>query len=275
MKRLPHARWIPVLAAALLAAPALPAAADHHAGPIAWVILDTVKPGKSADYIRLVTENYGPTLDGMMAEGKLLGWGLAEKANADGGYTHAGWAVYPSWAAYQAVEDAFGAAFADVPPEDQAALATAFADATEPHAHLIRLLRSVTFETAENAPPPRYLVTGDWYALPGKDKEALALLQGAGPIFEGLLTSGALVGGGIYRPELHDGSSTYVTWYSFTDLGAMDKLNDAFAAAGDDAPSSAAMAALFDMNAHRDTLWQIRHLGGAPGEGGGGENGEE
>ena len=159
MFRISFARCAALLLLLLLAVPVMPAAAAD--GPIAWVILDTLKPGKSGDYVRLITENYGPTLDAMQAEGKILGWGIAEKANSDGGYTHAGWVVYPNWAAYQAVEDAFGAAFAGATEEDQAKITAGFVDATEPRAHMIRLLRSVVFEIAADGPPASYLMTGD------------------------------------------------------------------------------------------------------------------
>jgi hypothetical protein len=255
----------------LLAAPAPPAAAAD--GPLAWVILDTLKPGKGADYVRLITENYGPTLDRMQAEGKILGWGIAEKSNADGGYTHAGWVVYPDWTAYAAVEDAFGAAFANATAEDQAKITAGFVDATEPHAHQMRYLRGVVFQFAADGPPPRYLITGDWFARPGKEAAARAVFDQARPILDRLLAEGALTGFGLYEQELHDGGSSHVTWFTCADLSAMDKFNAAFAAAGDNGQIAEQMAAAFDMSAHRDSLWQIRHLGGGGGEGGGGGGG--
>jgi len=267
MFRVSLARCTALLLPLLLALPALPAAAAD--GPIAWVILDTLKPGKTGDYVRLVTENYGPTLDRMQAEGKILAWGLAEKANSDGGYTNAGWVVYPNWAAYAAVEDAFGAAFAGASEEDQAKITAGFVDATEPHAHQIRLLRSVALELAADAPPARYLMTGDWYAQPGKEAEVRAFFDHARPIMDGLLADGAITGFGLYELELHDGGSSHVTWFTCADLGAMDKVNAAFAAAGDSGPGAEQMAALFDMSAHRDSLWQIRHNGGGGGDDGG------
>jgi hypothetical protein len=269
MLRVSLARCTALLLPLLLALPALPAAAAD--GPIAWVILDTLKPGKSADYVRLITENYGPTLDAMQAEGKILGWGIAEKANSDGGYTHAGWVVYPNWAAYAAVENAFGEAFAGASEEDQAKITAGFVEATEPRAHMIRLLRSVVFEIAADGPPARYLMTGDWHAQSGKETEARAFFEHARPLFDRLLADGAITGFGLYELELHDGGSSHVTWFTCADLGAMDKVDAAFAAAGDDGPGAEQMAALFDMSAHRDSLWQIRHAGGGDGEGGGGE----
>lgn len=268
------ARWFPsLLAVLLLAAPALPAAAQEGGGPIAWVILDTLKPGKSGDYVRLITENYGPTLDRMMAEGKILGWGIAEKANIDGGYTHAGWVIYPNWTAYAAVENAFGEAFADASEEDQAKIAAGFADATEPHSQLIRHLRSVVLDTAENAPPARYLVTGDWHARPGKEAEVREFFTGARPLFDRLLADGAITGFGLYELEMHDGGSSHVTWFTCADLSCMDGVNAAFAAAQD--PSMAGRVdELFDTAAHRDTIWQIRHAGGGGGAGDGDGDGD-
>ncbi len=271
MLRVSLARCSALLLPLLLALPALPAAAAD--GPIAWVILDTLKPGKSADYVRLITENYGPTLDAMQAEGKILGWGIAEKANSDGGYNHAGWVVYPNWAAYQAVENAFGAAFAGVSAEDQAKITAGFVDATEPHAHQIRYLRSVALELAADGPPARYLMTGDWHARPGKEAEVGAFFAHARPILDRLLAEGAITGFGLYEPELHDGGSSHVTWFTCADLGAMDKVHAAFAAAEAEGSMDEQIGALFDMSAHRDSLWQIRHTGGG-GDDNGGRGGE-
>jgi hypothetical protein len=255
--------------APLLAAAAPAAAQPGPMEPITWVILDQLKPGKTGDWASLVKDIYGPVLDQAMAAGQVLSWGLLDRASGGSDFTNAGWVTYPSWEAVAAVDKAIGEKVAAMDPADRDKIGAGFADATEPHRSWSRYLRGIVFEVDPKAPPGRYIMVSDWHAKPGKDQAARALYDEVRPGFAKALADGAISGYGLYVQELHDGGSSHTSWYMVPDLGAIPKVDAALEAVMSE-DLSARMADAFDMSAHRDTLWEIRHLGAPPANGGGG-----
>lgn len=260
--------WGTVCAVALVAVVLLatPVAAAEE-GPVTWVILDQVQPGKTGAYVKLVTENFGPTLDRMMAAGQVLSWGMAQRETGTMEYDHAGWVTYPSWDAVAASEAEMGKMMGERGPEGMAKIGEDFAATLEPHRSMIRYLRGKVFEVAPEAPPAGYLMVSDWHAGLGKEGDLEALYGEVKPALAQVMAAGGITGYGMYAQELHDGGSSHLTWYTMADLSAIPKVDAAIDAAVTP-EMRGKMASIVDMAAHRDTLWRIIHLGGG---GGGGE----
>jgi hypothetical protein len=256
---------------------ALPAAAAAEEGPLTWVILDQLKSGNTAEWAAAVQETYGPVLAQMIAEGKILSWGLLERESGGSDVTNAGWVTYPGWEAAAAVDQAMGALMGSMSAEDRAKVGATFAALAEPHQVQIRYLRGVVFEVDPAAAPPSYLMVSDWPAGPGMEAKATEMYETVRPAFAQAMADGAITGFGLYVPELHDGGPSHSSWYTLPDLGGIAKVDAAIAAAIPE-DMGARMAETFDMAGHRDTLWRVIHMetaGGGGDEGGMDEGGAD
>jgi hypothetical protein len=244
---------------AILALPSLATAAE---GGITVVVLDQLRPGQDGAWIAAVTEIYGPVLNQGMADGNVLGWGMAERASGGSDHTHAAWVIYPSWDAMAAVDQQFAAKFMAMSAEDQAAIGARFGAIAEPHQAQFRYLHVEVSEVNPEA-PMRYLMVSDWDAAAGKAGSVKALYEKVRPAFAQAMADGAISGYGLYSQELHDGGPSHTSWYALADFSGIPKVDAALDAAMTDEVQAEA-AEVFDMSSHRDTLYRILYLGSPP-----------
>jgi hypothetical protein len=117
--------------------------------PYIQVTFGKVQPGKGGEF-RATWEKYNkPLTDKLVADGTLLGYGLAAASPQGDAFTHVGWITFPNLAARDKYIAAFGARSADEVKEAN----EAFAKAIDGDATRGVLLRSIIFETT--APPQK------------------------------------------------------------------------------------------------------------------------
>jgi hypothetical protein len=113
------------------------------------VTLAKAQPGKAGEFRAAWEKHIKPITDKLLADGTLVGYGLASASRRSEAFTNMGWVTFPNLAA----RDKYNAAFDARPAADGKAANEALAKAIDGDATRGLLLRSIIFESA--APPPR------------------------------------------------------------------------------------------------------------------------
>lgn len=108
-----------------------------------------VKPGRAGEY-RAVWEKYNkPVLDKLVADGSIMGYGLAvEEVKTTGDLTHFTWITALNMDGLEKLRNAFAADRNRRSREEQDSIAMAFANATDPDAARNDVSRSILFKVA-------------------------------------------------------------------------------------------------------------------------------
>ena len=244
------------------------ASAQEEAGPITWFALDTTKGG-SRNLIELTIKDDGPMYDGLLANGSLLSWGIAIPINhrPDDSWNYMLWTTMADWGKVGDLQAGFENLFATRSPEDMAASQKAYQEATVEGAHHDWIVRHQVYQPGTREVAPRYFNTSYWKTKPGTEEKLTAFYKDhMQPVFEGLRTAGTISGYGIFTQEIHgDPEWTHVTWYSISDLAAIDAVGQALEAALTEA-ELAEVFPIMEMDAHKDQILMVVHLGGTTPE---------
>ena len=234
-------------------------------GTLTWAYMYQAKPGEGSELVELIKRHFGDVIEEQIAAGTVMGWGIGEVVNYQGGYTHMEWLHFPNWEALSRAEEGFSAAWEKKSQADKNAIRRGFEDVLQQRVHQ-RVASAVVRKLADRGDPPRYVVTGEWSARPGKAAAGTRLYnEAAVPVYEKLFTEDAIGGYGMVVPAMHDGDWTHWTWFVVHDLGEVGSVLDALAAiSGDDLEKR--LAEVFDRATHRDTIYRIVHLDGLADE---------
>ena len=245
------------------------ASAQEAAGPITWFALDTTREG-SRNLVGLTIKDDGPMYDELLANGTLSSWGIAIPIThrPDDSWNYMLWATMSDWGKVGGLQAGFEKNFSSRSPKDMAANQKAYKEATVEGSHHDWIVRHQVYQPGTGEVRPRYFNTSYWKTTPGMEGKLTAFYEDhMQPVFEGLYTAGTISGYGIFTQEIHgDPEWTHVTWYSITDLAAIDAVSQAL----DAALTEEQLAEVFpfmEMDAHKDQVLLIAHLGGtASGE---------
>jgi hypothetical protein len=219
-----------------LAAPAL---AQEETGPLTWLAYTRVKPGKTQDWVQLSRKYDGPVMDKLVADGTVLAWGHAVRANHRPGYEWnvVTYVVCPSWAAIDKWVGAQMGAMAGRSPEESASIMAAYAEVEEADAHFDEVVRNRMRTLSDTPKQFSYFYMSHYRTRPGKFFDGTELLEeGVKPVADPLLASGKIMGYGMHVQELHNQHQpgrapwSHAIWFALTDLGAIDELDAAYAA---------------------------------------------
>ena len=245
-----------------------PASAQEEAGPISWFALDTTKGG-SRNLIGLTLEEDAPMYDGLLADGSLLSWGIAIPINhrPDDTWNYMLWTTMADWGKVGDLQAGFERMFATRSPEDMAASQKAHQEATVEGSHHDWIVRHQVYQPGTRKIAPRYFNTSYWKTKPGAEEKLTAFYKDhMQPVFEKLRTAGTISGYGIFTQEIHgDPDWTHVTWYSISDLAAIDDVGPALDAALTEA-DLAEVFTILEMDAHKDQVLMVVHVGGTSSE---------
>lgn len=272
-------RTLAVLTILTLALPWLAAAQEEAAMPITWVAFNHTQPGKAEELVAATVKHDAAMYDGLLADGTLLSWGIVIPIthNLDDDWNYALWATLSGWSQVGDLQAGFEKLFASRSPEEMEKLDQQYRETVVPGAHhdwVVRHLVQPAGSAPEGTPPPRYFVNSTWKAKPGQEQAVAGLYREAvAPVLARLLAEGVVNGYGLYGQELHsDPDWTYISYLLIHDLGAIDRVHQALdAAMGPEAQARA--AEIMEMEAHRDQVLLIVHLGGTgSGDGDEGES---
>jgi len=242
--------------------------AQEEPGPITWFALDTTKGG-SRNLIGLTLKDDGPMYDGLLSSGSLSSWGIAIPIThrPDDSWNYMLWATMSDWGKVGDLQAGFEALFASRTPEEMAASQKAYQEAVVDGSHHDWIVRHQVYEPGAREVGPRYFNTSYWKTKPGMEPKLTAFYKDhMQPVFEGLRAAGTILGYGIFTQEIHgDREWSHVTWYSITDLAAIDAVGKALDAALTEA-DLAEVFPIMEMDAHKDQVLLVVHLGGTTPE---------
>jgi hypothetical protein len=240
-------RKIAVLALALLWCGST-LAQQQQTQPLTFWYGYSVKPGKEADFMKLVNEIGAPVRDKLMAEGVIGAWGIETpllRAGADGdGITHLIWYSVMDWSGIEKTQRALAERIASVSAEAAKAPAKGAKPAmtlTERQMDALDLSKTRDWVTrdlvfVEGSAPPAGTLPFVRYnfnkARPGKGADYRAAWEKYNkPVLDQLVRSGDIVAFGLAVEEVRtDGNWTHFAWYAVKSLAAFDKIRAAFLA---------------------------------------------
>jgi hypothetical protein len=257
---------------ALAVAMAAPAVAQVAQPPLTWVAYTRVKPGKTQDWMQATLKYDKPQLDKLMADGTVLSWGVAVRANHRPGYK---WNVLtyvtcPTWAAIDKWVSTQMGAMAARGPEESAKIEAAVAELEEPDSHFDEVVRQGMTKQGATQKKFSYFYVSHYRARAGMMDQGTRLLEeGVSGVADSLMASGKIVSYGMHLQELHNQNQpgrapwSHRVWYALTDLSAIDQMDAAYNAAV--TPERAKLRAeTFDFDEHTDDVLAVLHHEPAP-----------
>ena len=252
---------VPVLTLAVAA----PVLSQEQPAPLTWVAYTRVKPGKTQDWVKTRLKYDKPILDALVADGSVQSWGHAVRATHRPGYEWnvLTWVTTPDWAGIGKWMSASMQAMQSRSAEENAEAEQMMTSLEEEGSHFDEVVRAgfASFSTEKF----NFIYTGHYRAKPGKSDAATQLFKDVlVPAGDKLLADGTLTGYGLHLQELHgqhqpDGKPwSHRTWFSFADLGSMDRLQAAFAA-GMTPEAARRRAETLEFKAHHDDLFVVLH----------------
>ena len=251
-KRVGQKNLMRMLAAVVMALVcAAGAAAQQAPQPITHFVDYTIKPGKEADFMELVSKVGAPVRDKLMKDGVVLAWGVEVLLNrgAWGSTTHSIWYAVPDWAGIEKVQAGMAAQLQKIAADDAKAAEEAKKKNQKPGMSTMErandmwdasktrdwYTRDIVF-AAGSAPVTAgmtmYTRWGFAQARPGKGADYRAAWEKYNkPVFDSLVKDGTIAAYGLAVEEVKTTSDfTHFTWYSVTSLSASDKVRAAFMA---------------------------------------------
>ena len=115
---------------------------------------------------------------------------------------------------------------------------------------------------------PKYSRIGYYKATPGNGGKLTAIYkEHLQPVYENLLADGTITSFGLSTQEIHGvGDWTHIGWYTMSNLGSIDTVQQAVDAAAFTEEMGAEIGPMMDRSAHWDQVLLIAHLGGTTPE---------
>ena len=245
---------------------ALPAAAQEDgAGPLTWFAFCKVKPGMTEAAVAFTLEDK-ELMDGLMADGTILSWGLATPINHTPGdlWNHVQWVTVADWSK---VDDWVAAVMGRMEEMDEATRAENMQRAQQIYvegSHFDEVVRHSVFSRGSGA-VPRYFWNGEFTAKKGQEGAMVKLFKEAvAPLLDELVAEGAMTSYGVYSTELHlDVEWTHRFWYGLPGLAGIDAMKKKFGRLG--TPAFEAWAnAVFSDEGHYDKVVMVLHYAPQP-----------
>lgn len=251
-KRAGSTKLARMLAMAILAlACAAGAVAQQAPQPVVVYADYTIKPGKEADFLDVVSKVGAPVRDKLMKDGVVLAWGVEVPLNRGvwGSTTHTIWYAVADWAGVEKVQMGIAAQIQKIGADEAKAADEAKKKNQKPAMGTMEraneawdvsktrdwYTRDLVFVTG-SAPVPAGWLPFTRYSMvqvkPGKGSEYRAAWEKyIKPVLDSLVKDGTIAAYGFSVEEVKSTNEfTHFSWYAMTSLSASDKLRAAFMA---------------------------------------------
>lgn len=198
-----------------------------------WLRFYQVAPGKEADFLRLVNDSSKTMFDKLMADGKVVAWGVATPlTHTDDSWTHVVYVGLQDWAATEAMVRGVESSDADAhrSAAEMKRLDELAMSIIKPGSVRDVILHHLVQSEVPATVKPKYIGVEYYVVKPGRDGDALALFnEWAKPMYSGLASQGKLGPWG-FSTQNSNGEYTHMIWYFMSDLAAMDQGDQAMMA---------------------------------------------
>ena len=196
---------------------------------LTWVRHYTVERGRESDFMQYVTAYAKPMMQRLMADKKVLGWGVGFPITMNGDpYTHLVWVSLPDWGGAEAIGQAIEAGDAAMSPAEMKRMMALGSSIREGSVRDV-VLRHVVQSDAPPLPAPKFIVVDTYSIKPGRGDDAVALFNEWGkPLFTSDAVKTRVGPWGLSVQELQTNEPwTHMVWYFISDLGARDVMDAA------------------------------------------------
>jgi hypothetical protein len=210
-------------AAAAFAQPAAMAPAK-----LTWLRYYQAQPGKDQELTRLLIGGSKPIFDKLMADKKIVGWGLAVPiTHSDDPWTHVFYVTVADWSGAEQLVQAVEASDAAMPKAEMDRMNQMFLAAYRPEMTRDVILRHLSQSEAPPMAMPKYIGVDTYVMKQGRDGDAVALFnEWARPLFGSVAAKGKVGPWGLSTQD-QTGAWTHMVWYFMSDLAALNELEAA------------------------------------------------
>lgn len=227
-------RSIYVLVALCLAVSAF-AQQPPQMAQLTWIRYYEANPGKEMEFTKLLSESGKDIFGKLIADKKVLGWGIAVPMSHTGEtWTHVAYVALADWSAVEAMSSAFEAADAKMSAAELKKMDEMFMATMKPNSVRDVVIRHLSQGLPSNMTKPKYIGVDTYVMKQGRNEDALGLFnEWAKPVFSDIAAKGKLGPWGLSSQEMVTTPGwTHMVWYFMNDLTAIDEANAAQMALG-------------------------------------------
>lgn len=200
----------------------------QQAPKLTWLRFYQVPAGKDADFMRLLNDSSKALFDKLIADKKVVGWGVAVPlTHTSEPWTHVVYVGLADWAATEAMVKAIESSDMGRAPADMKRLGDMAMSSITPGSVRDVILHHIVQSEAPPMAPPKYIGVDYYTVKQGRAGDALALFnEWAKPLFTGIATKGKFGPWG-FSTQNNSGDYTHMVWYFMSDLTALDEADAA------------------------------------------------
>jgi|ERR1051325_9066705 hypothetical protein len=203
---------------------------------LTWIRYYEATPGHEMELTKLLADSSKPVFDKLIADKKVIGWGIAIPMSHTGEpWTHVAYVALADWSAVEAMSSAFEAVDAKMSAADLKKMDEQFMAALKPNAMRDVVIRHLVQGGPSNMTKPKYIGVDTYVIKPGRFEDAVGLFnEWAKPTFGDVAAKGGKVGpwGLSVQEMVTTPGWTHMIWYFMNDLTAIDEMNAADMALG-------------------------------------------
>lgn len=195
---------------------------------LTWLRYYQAQPGKSEELTRLLIGGSKPVFDKLLAEKKIVGWGLAVPiTHNDEPWTHVFYVSLADWSGAEQLVRAIEANDAGTPKAEMARMEQMFLAAYRPDMTRDVILRHLSQSETAPMAVPKYIGVDTYVIKQGRGGDAVTLFnEWAKPLCLSVGAKGKLGPWGLSEQD-QTGAWTHMVWYFMSDLAALDELDTA------------------------------------------------
>lgn len=195
---------------------------------LTWIRYYEAVPGHQQDLVKALIQAGKPVFDKLVAEKKVVVWGVAVPMSRTGeSWTNVVYVSFNDWAGVDAMSRAFEAMDAKMSPADLKKMDEMFNALQKTSATRDVVIRHLSQGPPSNMTPPKYIGVDTYVIKPGRFEDAAGLFnEWARPLFSTAAANGKFGPWGLSMQEMVTTPGwTHMVWYFMSDLGAIDELN--------------------------------------------------
>ena len=198
---------------------------------LTWLRFYQVAPGKDADFMRLLNDSSKAMFGKLVAEKKVVGWGVAVPlTHNDQPWTHVVYVGLADWAAAEALVKGVDSSDAQLSAADQKRMGELAMSSIKPGSVRDVILHHVVQADTPPMAPPKYIGVDFYTVKQGRHGDAVALFnEWAKPMFTSVAAKGKFGPWGL-STQMNNGDYTHMVWYFMSDLAALDETDAAMKA---------------------------------------------
>jgi hypothetical protein len=251
--------WILTL---MILAAAMPAVAQDDAkGPITWIAFSKINSGKMEAAVGMAMENKA-MMDGLVADGTILSWGLATPINHAPGdqWNYVEWVTVENWAKIDAWAGAVMQHMMSMDADRKAEKEAQGKEIWVEGSHFDEVVRNAVFKVGEGN--TRYFYIANFISSDDDDDDdgmTAFFRSKVVPVLDEMVADGTMTAYGVQVGELHrERDWTHRFWYGLPGLGSIDTMTGAFAGAMD-AEAMVWAESVFSGKGHYDKVLMVLH----------------